>query len=44
MCFIVLIIHPAMSYDHFLFLEREYSGIEKRKEINDNFQWFLGEN
>ena len=35
MCFIALIIQPAMSYDHFLLLKREYSGIEKHfKEIN----------
>ena len=39
MCFIVLIIHPAMLYGHFLFLEGEYLGIEKHsKEINDSFQ------
>ena len=37
MCFIVLI-HPAMLCGHFLFLEQEYSGIEKHcKEINGNF-------
>ena len=44
MCFIILIIHPAMSYGQFLFLKQEYSGIEKYfKEINDNFQYFFEE-
>ena len=41
MCFIILIIHPAMSYGHFLFLEREYTGIKnivkKLMTIFNNF-------
>ena len=43
MCFIILIIHPVITYGHFLFLKWEYFDIGKHgKEIDDNFfQWFF---
>ena len=44
MCFIVFIIHSAMLYGHFLFLEQEYSGTKNHcKEWQFSFSIFVKE-